>query len=55
MPFGLSAMAKNDFRSFPSTRTIIRYFPFHLIAPEFMVAFTPIRSIRYGFVSGFKS
>ena len=49
------AMAKKDFRSFPSTRTIIRYFPFHWMAPAFMVALTPIRSISHGLVSGFRS
>ena len=54
-PFGLSAMAKKDFRSQPSTRTINRYLPFHLIAPEFIQAFTPIRSRQNGLVAGFRS
>ena len=54
-PFGLSAMAKNDLRSNPSTRTISRYLPFHLMAPEFIQAFTPMRSRQYGLVSGFRS
>ena len=43
---GLSATAKKDLRSLPSTRTINIYLPFHLIAPEFMVAFMPMRSIK---------
>ena len=46
MPLGLSATAKKDLRSAPSTRTTNTYFPFHLMAPEFMVAFIPMRSIK---------
>ncbi len=43
---------ENDFRSNPSTRTISRYLPFHLMAPAFIQAFTPMRSRQYGLVSG---
>ena len=39
----------------PSTRTTSKYLPFHLIAPEFNVAFMPIRSIKKGFVFSSKS
>ena len=55
MPSGLSATAKKDLRSAPSTRTTSKYLPFHLIAPEFNVAFMPIRSIKKGFVFSSKS
>ena len=55
IPFGLSATAKKDLRSAPSTLTNIRYFPSHLMAPAFNVAFIPIRSIKKGFVSSFRS
>ena len=55
IPLGLSAMAKNDLRSCPSTRAITRYFPLNLIAPALNTALMPKRSIRQGFVSGLKS
>ena len=37
--YTISATAKKDFRSAPSTRTTNKYLPFHLMAPEFKVAF----------------
>ena len=52
MPLGLSAMAKKDLRSAPSTRTIRQYFPLNFIAPELNVLFIIIRSMRYGFRLG---
>ncbi len=54
-PFGLSATAKNDLRSHPSTRTITKMRPSSSMAPALNAAFTPIRSSRYGLVAGFRS
>lgn len=51
MPSGLSAIAKSDLRAQPSTRTTIKCLPSNRIAPEFSVAFTPMRCIRLGLVS----
>jgi 4-O-beta-D-mannosyl-D-glucose phosphorylase len=46
-----TAMAKNDFRSLPSTRATNKYLSFSLIAPELKTALKPMRSIKNGFVS----
>ena len=50
-----AAIAKNDFRSQPSTRAATKYFPCHLMAPALNTALIPKRSIKCGFVFGFKS
>ena len=48
----LSATAKKLFRSAPSVRTTRQYFPFSLIAPLFITAFTPSRCIMKGLAAG---
>jgi hypothetical protein len=55
IPLGLSATAKNDFLSTPSTLPTKRYLSCHLIAPEFITAFIPILSNKKGLVCSFKS
>src|ERR1700676_4327801 len=55
MPLSLSAIAKKDFLSTPSTRAISKYLFFYLIAAGFNTALIPIRSGRRGCVFSFKS
>ena len=46
MPLGLSAMAKNDLRSLPSTRTASTYLPSWNMAPALNVPLMPKRSMQ---------
>ena len=55
MPLGLSATAKKDFLSAPSTLTMMTYFPFHLMAPLLSVAFIMMRCMRKGLSFSSKS
>ena len=55
MPLGLSATAKYDLRSAPSTRTTRQYLPFHFSAPLFSVALHMMRCMRKGLSCSLKS
>ena len=55
MPLGLSAIAKKDFRSKPSTLTARLIWPFSSMAPGLNVALIPSRSSPKGLVLGLKS